>query len=111
VTVVSTIRAIIIPVDAAKPVERTEIEAELATMQQMVGGDIEMLEHPDDPLASAVFSAEGKLTSLPRNERATQALAGNMLPGDYIAGDCILVGLNAQDGELCHVPDGITVPS
>ena len=63
----------------------------LEEMHGFVGGYIEVLQFEDGTIM--VFNEEGKLIGLPYNPLATVYVKARMemLPGDYIAGDAVVV--------------------
>ena len=73
--------------------ERTTIPSGLESLQQLVGGFIEVVYPFDDPVA-IVCNAEGKINGLPPN-RALYDEAGNV--ADVIAGNFLVVGLGEED--------------
>lgn len=50
------------------------------------------------------FNEEGKVIGLLANSRATRVLGESMLPGDYIAGDCVLAGFDPESGRTVELP-------
>jgi len=104
-------KAMIIPADETQPV-RFETICDLKDMQAIVGGWIEMV-----PLTlnlagtqhevSLFCNEEGKLQGLPLNRRATQMAGKNLRPGDYLAGDVFLTGVQDENGDEtdCPIPD------
>ena len=80
---------------------RTTIPSGLESLQQLVGGFIEVVYPFDDPVA-IVCNEEGKVNGLPPN-RALYDEAGNV--ADVIAGDFLVVGIGEED--LASLPDAL----
>ena len=81
--------------------ERTTIPSGLESLQQLVGGFIEVVYPFDDPVA-IICNEEGKINGLPPN-RALYDEAGNV--ADVIAGDFLVVGIGEED--LASLPDAL----
>jgi hypothetical protein len=91
-------------ITTAGEVELVDRDGDLASFQRLVGGDIEAFPWRED--VAFYFNEEGKLLGLPRNELATGLLDGMMLPGDYIVGDTVLVGMDEATGESIDLTEG-----
>ena len=98
--------AVIIPADPAAPITFSRIPGTLAAAQSVVGGDIEGVRAPDG--VSAFCNADGKLTRLAPNTRATLylAMAGGHNIDDVIVGDVLIIG-DGVDGETVDVPESV----
>ena len=83
----------VLKVEPGKPPEVTMIENTLETMQQMVGGRIEMVDLNNRTLL--VCNEEGKLVGLEGNRR---------LGSDIIAGTFFIAGDDGH-GDLCSLND------
>lgn len=104
-------KALVIPADDA-PVRELDLPSSdsqsLRALQDAVGGYIEALPLPAfigaDREARMIVNDEGKFTQS-INRRATDFMVPGvgLLFGDYIAGDCVLVGGDARGG-LTDVP-------
>ena len=83
----------------------TGVDARLPQLQAAVGGHIEFLDLTDT--LTMILNEEGKFEDpIPVNPVATAltiAYEVGMLPGDFIAGDIVLAGMD-EDGELTDVP-------
>ena len=75
-------------------------EGGLDEMQGFVGGLIEFVALPKGDL---IINEEGKLIGLEQNPRATGLAQGSIMPGDFIAGDAILVGPADDEGYTTDV--------
>ncbi|PRY06852.1 DUF3846 domain-containing protein [Kineococcus rhizosphaerae] len=98
-------RAILIPADTDAAVRIVETNG-LHDLQRLLDGNIDYapLNQPDLTLW---INDEGKMLDLPRNERADAWWKANIratFPGDYIAGDAVLVGFDRDSGEDTDVP-------
>jgi Domain of unknown function (DUF3846) len=71
--------------------------AELAVLQQAVGGYIELVPNPHG--VTVYCNEEGKLEGLPPNHRATKLFGEWLQPWDIIAGDVIVCGPPDEEGE------------
>jgi len=102
-------KALVIPVDPSLPT-RVEAVDGLADYQRLVGGYIEAapLDRED---VTMFINEEGKVLNLDRNARADQLwgtlLPSGRIPGDYIAGDAVLIGYDEETGEHVDVPDDV----
>ena len=79
--------------EPGKPCEVKEIENTLEVMQELVGGLIEVVCWDDVLL---IFNEEGKLMNLEPNL---------MFEFDYIAGNCLIVGDDFENGEFKSLTD------
>lgn len=84
---------IVLRVDPNKAPSRVELENDLCSLQEAVGGYIEAVYPFDDPVA-LVVNDEGKLNSLPLN-RALRDEDGHIY--DVVAGSFLVVGLGESD--------------
>lgn len=102
-----TVTALVIPADIGQPVARRAIENELGALQSIVGGNIEAVPfHGGGPVA-VFINDEGKFENPPRvNARATQLLGPGLRAGDFIAGDCVVTGLDVDTGENVDLVEG-----
>lgn len=92
------ITALVVPVEG--PIRSETIESAAAALdifQRLVGGYIEPIELPTGD--TAFVDEEGKLKNYQLNPRADAALTGHLFPGDYIAGDLVVVGPPDDQGE------------
>jgi hypothetical protein len=102
--------ALLIPVDPEAPIERVTVPAHgdgsLNVLQSLVGGNIEAIRWPPDPLVTCYVHEEGKF-ECPRNERATGLMHGveGIYADDFIAGPFVLIGFNPDDGEHTDLND------
>lgn len=95
-------RAILIPADPQGAIEEID-SGTLADLQRRVGGLIEGVAFPGEPAAIGYVNESGVLDGLRRNERATRLLRPTGIPaGEWLAGDCVLVGFNRNTGG--HMP-------
>ena len=105
----ASISALLIPADDALPVREVVLSADesgctLDSLQEFVGGNIETIPFPARGDVAPYFNEEGKLLGLPANRRATQVLAASMFADDYVAGDCVLAGFDADRGQTVALP-------
>ena len=73
-----------------------------------MGGDIEMIGFGDD--ASAYCDEDGKSKDLPLNRLAQQLAISRkigLMPGDYLAGTIVIVGVPDDNGDDTDVPDTV----
>lgn len=96
-------KALVIPADNTQPTRYENLEG-LEDFQRVVGGYIQTV--PMEGNVAPYFNEEGKLTGLPKNDRATKILSGSIMSDDYIAGDCLFVGFDIDTGEELDYPDG-----
>lgn len=99
--------AIIIPADAATPIQFVRLRGTLQAARDVVGGDIEGISSPAG--AAAYCNDLGKLANLTPNIRATRFLASiaRHNAGDLIAGDVLIVGVDDKGGTV-DVPAGVS---
>lgn len=76
-----------------KKPETVDIESGLESLQEMVGGSIQVV-YPFDDLVGLIVNDEGKLKGLPLN-RALRDAKGEIY--DIIVGDFLVVGLTEDD--------------
>lgn len=80
--------------------EIVPFESGLRYLQAAVGGLIEAVDFEVMDLDHTLWlNEEGKIHGLPYNDLATYLVAGNLFPGDYIVGDCIVTGGTGPEGE------------
>lgn len=92
------ITVLVVPVEG--PIRTETIEtapAILDVLQRLVGGYIEPIELPTGD--TAFIDEEGKLKGYQLNPRADAGMKGRLFPGDYIAGDLVVVGPPDDQGE------------
>jgi hypothetical protein len=103
-------KAIVIPAEIEIPmhvVDVTERDA-LGHLQQLVGGYIQVVPVEHDNV-SFFANEEGKIQGLPLNERADTVWEfllpqSYRVPGDYLVGDCVLIGCDPETGMNADVP-------
>jgi len=88
-------KALLIPSDLSMVCSVVEID-DLASMQALVGGRIECVEHPD--WGDLWINEEGKFGEHYINERATDLMRDILFEGDYIAGDAFFTGPTDSEG-------------
>jgi len=102
-------KALVIPADPDLPT-RTETVDGLADYQRLTGGYIEAAPLDREDLTMFI-NEEGKVMNLDRNTRADDLwwtlLPSGRIPGDYIAGDAVVVGFDEETGEHVDVPDDV----
>lgn len=94
------VTVLVIPVDADAPAELRRIRPDLATMQELVGGDIEPLQL--DPDTHMYFNESGRLENLPANGAATRLVYlynPGLAPHDFIVGPAFILGTRNAAGE------------
>ena len=99
------IRALLIPADPTQPLTITQTTG-LADLQRLVDGNVEVAPLSTDRLTLWI-NEDGKARRLPRNDRADaywKASIPATLPGDYIAGDAVITGLDPDSGDDVDVP-------
>ena len=81
---------------------------ELLTLQTYVGGWIQAIPVPgdDEGKLTAYINEEGKIKGLPRNNLATEKFQSVLMPGDFIVGNLVILGVDMNTGESTPVPDG-----
>lgn len=96
-------RALLIPA-GGKP-EEVEVsdENELDDLQRYVGGWIEYVPTNED--VTLYCNEEGKIEGLPPNPLATSLFGSLLMPGDYLAGDVILLGPIDDEGASTSIDD------
>ena len=102
-TTTTTKTGLFIPADNTKPHEIRELDASelLEALQTTVGGYVEVLTLTRQE-ADMYLNEEGKLMGLQANQRATwlaRALGAHLLPGDFIAGDVLILGGPDNQGD------------
>lgn len=95
--------AMIIPADSNEEIYYKNLDG-LEAYQEVVGGWIETVPFKEN--VAPYFNEEGKVMGLPENVRATALLRNSIMPGDYIAGNCIIVGFDPETGEDIDIPEG-----
>lgn len=103
-------RAILIPAEPDEPIQEIQHSDSLEEMQGIVGGNIEYVPFRGRPDVFPIINDEGKFMDLPVNLVATWFLAASLQPGDYIAGDCLLMGADPETGETTDLAPDITIP-
>ena len=93
-------KAVLIAVDGSTSLVEPQ---SLEDLQALVGGLIQRLPH--SPEVAAYINDEGKLEELPVNHMATFAFAQVLQRGDYVAGPCVLVGIDQVTGEDADAPE------
>lgn len=100
-------RALLIPVDGEpREVEQTGLD----DLQKLVGGDIQMLDHPERSDLRVVIDEEGKLKERPLNESATRLMRPILRRDDYIVGDAVLIGFDPASGGDLPLPEDVRLP-
>ncbi len=102
-------RAILIPGDDTRPIQEIQHSDSLEEMQGIVGGNIEFVPFRGRPDVFPIINDEGKFSNLPVNYAATAFLAASLQPGDYIVGDCLVMGADPETGETTDLAPDITV--
>ena len=74
----------------------------LESLQEAVGGNIEVVSHKN---FSLFVNEEGKLLDLPPNEIATEIVKDSLANYDFIAGDAVLLGGVDDEGETLGLSD------
>ncbi|WP_367404010.1 DUF3846 domain-containing protein [Kocuria marina] len=102
-TTTPTKTGLFIPADPDTAHEVRELDASrlLNALQTTVGGYVEVVTLTRLG-ADMYLNEEGKVMSLPVNERATwlaRALGAHLIPGDCIAGDVLILGGPDEDGD------------
>lgn len=99
-------KAIFIPADNSRPLEIVEL-SDYEQYRQLIDGWLETIPYPDRDDVAPYFDEEGKIRGKSKNHRATALLSPVMFAHDYIAGDCILVGFDAETGEDRDIPEDV----
>lgn len=102
----STCKALIIPADPARPARTQAITADLDTLQQLVGGNIEAVSGDDWHF---YLNEEGKILGLEPNVRAgalVLQLTGDLQ--DVYCGEVVFLG-ETDDGDEADVPASVRV--
>ncbi|MGP9587232.1 DUF3846 domain-containing protein [Micrococcaceae sp. AOP34-BR2-30] len=98
-----SINTIIIPAEASAPIRIEQTPGDLSFLQATVGGYVEAVGTGN---ICIWLDEEGKLKSYPVNRRATKlahrikAIDSN----DFIVGDVVITGFNANTGENADAP-------
>jgi hypothetical protein len=96
-------KVLFIPADDDQPVEEREA-SNLKEYQALVGGLIQCVELP--AWGDLWLNEEGKYQCVDEegrvivNRRATTLAAGNLFPGDFVAGDAFVTGHADAAGEM-----------
>lgn len=98
-----TINVVFIPADLTLPVEVRELSPHLGSMQQLIGGHLEVLSLYE-PEATLYLDEEGKLKRRPLNQRATELVQRHSPLREFIVGDCFISGPPDADGDETSVP-------
>ena len=86
--------------------EIVDFEPKLRFLQAAVGGLIEAIDFEVIGFEYTLWlNEEGKISGLPYNDLATYLVAGNLFPGDYIVGDCIVTGGTGPEGETLSLDE------
>lgn len=93
-------QAVVILVDDAPYVTEIPDTDELAVLQSLVGGYIEVV--PMDRPVSVFCNEEGKIKGLPINYRADHVLG---IPNDVLVGTVVVLGEVDEDGETTSLGD------
>ena len=108
----SDIKALLINTDGST--ERLTLPRDdslrLEALQQHVGGLIDVVHMLRDngQCADGIINDEGKIFNLPVNELATAAMGpDDLLPGDYIAGPMVVVGVVDDHGVETSIPEDL----
>jgi uncharacterized protein DUF3846 len=98
----TTCTALIVPARLSQPVRIETLDTSLATLQTLVGGDIEAVTRGD---WHVYLNAEGKIINLPANIRAGHLMieAGLDLV-DIFCGTAVFLGHNGH-GDEADAPD------
>ena len=68
-------------------------------LQACVGGYVEVIDFDLFGVSASLWlNEEGKIYGLPYNPAATDLVRGQIMPHDYIAGDCVVTGLPDEEG-------------
>lgn len=99
-----SIKIITVPADSTQPVTRDDSPDDLATLQNLVGGDIDAVGIGN---CAIYFDGEGKWKNRPINIRATKLAHRLKLitPHDAIAGDVVVTGHNDETGDNADAPE------
>lgn len=99
------IAVLVVPADQNEPMSVIAIEADLETLQGMVGGYIEAF---SGPTWVGYCNEEGKINGLLPNVRATQlARAARWGTLDVLMGDVVFVGPPDEEGRDTDVPQSL----
>ena len=99
----SPVQAMVIKVDGS--IEMKTIAADLKSLQDEMGGYIELIKLNDGKL-SLYINEEGKLEGLPVNLVASLIANQTGLKGDFIVGNAVFLGKGTADGRETSVdPD------
>lgn len=90
--------ALVIRTDGTVGVTALDTTHELSAMQEAVGGYIQLVPVADESL-SCFCNEEGKITGLEYNPLATLFVGDYLAPGDWIAGDLLIMGKVDSRGE------------
>jgi hypothetical protein len=96
------LRYVVIEPDGQTIAKKTNNDDTLTVFQDEVGGNIEYVHCMRDGIAFYI-NEEGKNFNLPYNHLASIMAAETIMPGDYIAGPMIMVGLDER-GRDCSLP-------
>jgi hypothetical protein len=102
-------RAILIPADHTRPIREIQHSDSLEEMQGIVGGNIEFVPFRGREDVFPIINDDGKFSNLPMNYAATAFLYSSLQFGDYIAGDCLVMGVDPETGETADLPPDIHI--
>lgn len=94
-------------VKATDEIEFHEVnDPNLINFQEHVKGYIQALvvRYSNLPPITMYINEEGKLIGLARNPIADGFMRGNLLPGDFIVGNAVLIGPPDRDGNDTELP-------
>lgn len=105
--------ALVIPADPTVQAYTLDTRADLAQLQSLVGGWIEIVRGGALPGVEGdwfmIINEEGKTLQLPMNLRATNLMAtAGLHLSDYIVGTAILTGPEGSDDHLSRAPEQLT---
>lgn len=94
-------RALLVPADETKPAEIIDLDTALRSVQDHVGGYIQILPIGED--AVLICNEDGKVIGLPMNRRASIRYGFRI--GDLLVGDVLITGAADADGDLTDISD------
>jgi len=80
---------------------------ELQDLQDLCGGWIQGLPWKQSATDTLYLDEEGKIKGYGLNAKATEAMEGCLLPGDYIAGNALICGTDYETGEMADVSSAV----
>jgi hypothetical protein len=99
----TTLRCIVVQPDETITVRH--VANDLAALQEIVGGYIELVRLTCEFPATAYINEEGKIHGLPANPAAS--FIASLRPGDYIAGTMVILGPPDAGGNDTDVSDAV----